>query len=407
MRAQRRNEAGFTLIELMIAVTLSTIIVAAGFATLTGGSKATGVSNMVADTQQNARAAMDLIATDLKAAGFGMVPNGYVMAPQVGNCAIGGNAAPIVPSDNNPAGADTGPDRLSMVVPSTNSLAAPLWQLTAPPGGPGISNLTLLPAAVTAMQAVPSGLAAGSIISIDGVATATIGAIAGGVLNLNPPIVSPWSPGVAPAQAPTQVYLLQCITYQVIPPPDPIGLCQGNAPCLVRGVAPGVALDCNVAGSGCLPITNGIEDLQLSYACDGCSLLTPPNNNGIPDGIIDDQNGSNGFDQGDFISNNTWAAIPGPGQITPNTIRLVQITIVAREAPQHASQDQGFGEGNGRATSTSAPLSVGSILLPDHNHANGVFVAGDLPAAGPAMTAYQQLRRRVLTRTVALRNVGN
>lgn len=401
MKAQQRNEAGFTLIELMIAVTLSTIIVAAGFATLTGGYKATRVSNLVADTQQNARAAMDLIAVDLKAAGFGMAPNPSnpnVMIPQVGACAIGGNAAPIVPSDNTPAGADTGPDRISMVVPITNSLAAPLWQLTGPPGGPGISNLTLPPAAVTAMQAVPSGLAVGSIISIGGVTTATIGTIAGagGVLTLNPAIVSPWSPGTG-----TQVYLLQCITYQVIPPPDANGLCQGNAPCLVRGVAPGVALDCNVAGSGCLPITNGIEDLQLAYACDGCSLLVT-NNNGTPDRIIDDQNASNTFDQGDFISNNTWAAVPGPGQITPSTISMVQITIVAREAPQNASQDQGFGEGNGRATSTNAPL-----LLPDHNHANGVFVAGDLPAAGPAMTAYQQLRRRVLTRTVALRNMGN
>jgi type IV pilus assembly protein PilW len=165
----------------------------------------------------------------------------------------------------------------------------------------------------------------------------------------------------------------------------------------VRGVAPGVALDCNVAGSGCLPITNGIEDLQLAYACDGCNPV-----NGISDRIADDQNASNTFDQADFITNNTWAGTLAAGVLNPNTISLVQITVVAREAPQNASQDQGFGEGNGRATSTNAPLVVS-----DHNHANGVFAAGDLPPAGAAMTAYQQLRRRVLTRTVALRNVGN
>jgi type IV pilus assembly protein PilW len=297
-----------------------------------------------------------------------------------------------VPFDNNNAGADTGPDRISMVVPSTNSLAAPLWQLTGPPGGPGITNLTLPALAVTAMQAVPSGLAAGSTISIGGVTTVTVSTIAGGLLTLNPAIITPWSPGNG-----TQVYLLQCITYQVIPPPDANGLCQGNAPCLVRGVAPGVALDCNVAGSGCLPITNGIEDLQLAYACDGCNPV-----NGISDRIADDQNASNTFDQADFITNNTWAGTLAAGVLNPNTISLVQITVVAREAPQNASQDQGFGEGNGRATSTNAPLVVS-----DHNHANGVFAAGDLPPAGAAMTAYQQLRRRVLTRTVALRNVGN
>jgi type IV pilus assembly protein PilW len=384
MRARRPNEAGFTLLELMIAALLSAIIIAAGFATLTSGYKATRISNLVADTQQNARAAMDLIAVDLKAAGFGMIG-------QVGACAIGGNAAPIVPSDNNPAGADTGPDRLSMVVPITNTLAAPFWQLTAPSVGPGIASLALPAGAVTAMQAVPSGLAAGSIISIGGATTATIGAIGGGgVLNLLPPIPAPAVAGTG-----TQVYLLQCITYQVIPPPDANGLCLGSAPCLVRGVAPGGALNCNVAGSGCFPIINGIEDLQLAYACDGCNLLV---NNGIPDRIIDDQNASNTFDQADFATNNTWAAAP----MTPDKISLVQITLVAREAPQNAGQDQGFGEGNGPAISTNAPLVVS-----DHNHANGIFVAGDLPAASPAMIAYQQLRRRVLTRTVALRNVGN
>ncbi|MBI3356203.1 MAG: PilW family protein, partial [Nitrospirae bacterium] len=217
--------------------------------------------------------------------------------------------------------------------------------------------------------------------------TATVGSIAGSVLNLAPPIPAPAVAGTG-----TQVYLLQCITYQVIPPPDLNNLCQGTAPCLVRGVAPGAALDCNVAGSSCLPIINGIEDLQLAYGCDGCNLLV---NNGIPDRSIDDQNGSNTFDQADFITNSTWAAAP----LTPDKIRLVQLTIVAREA---ANQDQGFGEGRGPATSTDVPLVVS-----DHNHANGVFIAGDLPPAGATMVAYQQQRRRVMTRTVELRNVGN
>ena len=33
------------------------------------------------------------------------------------------------------------------------------------------------------------------------------------------------------------VYVLQCITYQIIPPPDAANLCEGRSPCLVRGVA--------------------------------------------------------------------------------------------------------------------------------------------------------------------------
>jgi len=379
------TERGMTLTEVMIAAVVSAVIVAAGFGTLTSGYKATRVSNLTADTQQNARAAMDMIAADVKSAGFGMTT-------QVGACAIGGNAAPIVPGDNTPAGPDTGPDRLSLVLPVTNTLAAPLWQLSAAVG-PGIAAITLSAGAVTAMQAVPSGLAAGSVISIGGAITATVGTVGGGgVLNLSSPIPPPAAAGVG-----TQVYLLQCITYQVVPPPDPNNICLGNAPCLVRGVAPGTALDCSVAGSGCFPILNGIEDLQLAYACDGCNPLL---NNGNPDKLIDDQNGSNSFDQADFITNSTWAGISTAGSKTPDKIRLVQITLVAREAPKNQGEDQGFGEGNGKATATPTPL-----IVSDHNHANGVFVAGDLPA-GPTLTAYTQLRRRVLTRTVELRNVG-
>jgi type IV pilus assembly protein PilW len=376
-----------TLIELMIAASISVIVVAAGFATLTTGYKTTRVNNLTADTQQNARAAMDMIASDIKAAGFGMIGQ----APQVGACAIGGIPAPIVPNDNNPGGADTGPDSISMVVPMTNTQAAPLWQLSAA-AGPGIASITFSVATVNAMQAVPFGLATGSLISIGG-ATATVGAIgASGIVNLNPALPAPVSAGVG-----TQVYLLQCITYQVIGPPDTNNLCRGNAPCLVRGVAPGTALNCNVSpvGNGCLPILNGIEDLQLAYACDGCVLTI---NSGNPDGIIDDQNASGTFDQADFITNSTWSGASA-GTLSPTSIRLVQINLVAREAPKTQADDQGFGEGNAKAVSMNAP-----VIVSDHNHANGVFAAGDLPA-GPAMTSYLQLRRRILTRTVELRNV--
>ncbi|HJT21416.1 MAG TPA: PilW family protein [Nitrospira sp.] len=389
MKEQARNESGITLIELMIATSISVVIVAAGFATLTTGYKTTRVNNLTADTQQNARAAMDMIASDIKAAGFG-ITNQLGIVAQVGSCAIGGVPAPIVPQDNTPGGADTGPDGISMVVPMTNTQAAPLWQLSAA-AGPGIPSITLPAGAVTAMQAVPSGLAPGSVISIGG-ATAIVGAIgAGGIVNLNPALPAPVSAGAG-----TQVYLLQCVTYQVIGPPDANNLCQGNAPCLVRGVAPGTALNCNVAGSGCLPILNGIEDLQLAFACDGCVLTV---NSGNPDGIIDDQNASSTFDQADFITNSTWPGTSA-GTLSPTSIRLVQINLVAREAPKTTGQDQGFGEGNAKAVSTNAP-----VIVSDHNHANGVFAAGDLPA-GPAMTSYLQLRRRILTRTVELRNVG-
>ncbi|NJL16616.1 MAG: hypothetical protein HC938_04880 [Nitrospira sp.] len=104
----------------------------------------------------------------------------------------------------------------------------------------------------------------GMPVSIGGMAGSTIQAVSPGGLTLNPAIPAPAAFGTG-----TQVYLLQCITYQVIPPPDNLNLCQGNAPCLVRGAVPAVLVgpggppNCNQVNSGCIPIMDGVEDLQF------------------------------------------------------------------------------------------------------------------------------------------------
>lgn len=360
-----REERGYSLVEVMAATVISLVIVGAGFTTLTSSNKATQVNDLTAQTQQNARLAMELISRDVKLAGFGMTG-------PVGAC----NSA-IVPADNTPAGADSGPDSVSLVVPITSSVA-PLWTLANPV--PGAAPITLQAGAVGAMQA--AGLTNGSTISIGGAATATAAVPNPGANQI--PLASALPPSAAfPIGMP--VYLLQCITYQVIGPPDPNNVCGGNAPCLVRGVTAG--LNCNVAASPCVPLTDGIEDLQLTYACDGCNVAV---NGGVADGVVDDQNASNSFDQADFISNNNWATPP----MIPTNIRLVQISIVARQP----RVDQGFGEGQAPLrTSTATPIVVG-----DHNPINGVFAAGDFNLQNPP---YQQLRRRVLTRTVEARNL--
>ena len=81
--------------------------------------------------------------------------------------------------------------------------------------------------------------------------------------------------------------------------------------------------------------------------------------------------------------------------MTPSKIRLAQITVVARQT----RVDQGSGEVNQVQINTGVIPIIGG----DHNHANGVFVAGDNTTA-VQQQAYMQFRRRVLTRTVELRN---
>lgn len=411
-----RHEQGFTLTEIMVATMMTTAIIAAGVGALTVTQKGARATNQVVNTQAAARTGLDMITADLKLAGFGMVslqgssiPGGVPGA--VGNCAVNGKAAAIVPGDNNPLGADFGPDTISMVVPMTNSIAAvgTLWQVNVPVapgtiGGPNqpIAVLPLMNNAVTGMGAVIPG----DVLALNGMAI-TIGGVAGSriapggtpsSLNLNPAI--PASPAFGHG---TQVYLLQCITYQVIAPPDALKLCQGNAPCLVRGVAPGIPLpgqppNCNNPNPNpllphpCVPIMDGVEDLQLAYACDGCNINV---GGGLPDNAIDDMNGSNSFDQGDFRTDINWYLQPPTSKMTTDTIRLVQVNIVARQT----KTEHGLGEGQANLVQNTTRIPI----ISDHNHATGVFALGDNNTPAQQQT-YLQFKRRFLTKTVELRN---
>jgi type IV pilus assembly protein PilW len=346
------EQVGFTLIELMIGMALGLIVVAAAFTILTTTSKALRANEQVVDTQQNLRMAMELLTRDIKLAGFGNpgVP--------VGNC-----SSAIVPNDQTPTGVDSGADSVQMLVPATRTTGSNRWTLKVPTATSGVTQITLEPGAVADM--VSSGLVANqSYISIGGSATAQVTGLDASASTISVSIPPPlWF------QQGDQVYLLQCIRYQVVSPPDPGNLCGGNAPCLTRGVA-GVVTGPNAEG----PIAEGIEDLQLAYACDGCVTAI---NSGIPDHVIDDQPpNSNSFDQADFLSNVPWTAAP----LTPDKIKLVQVALVARQS----KNDQGFGESNNSIVGSAAVTVTSDHTLPaDANH-----------------------RRRVVVKTVDTRNVG-
>jgi len=377
------EQAGVTLLELLVAVAASIIIITAGFSTLTNVDRAARANSQTVDTQQNGRTAMEIISRDLKVAGFGMIG-------PVGGCVSGVTAAAIVPSDQNSAGPttavnDIGPDRISMVLP-LSSTVAPLWTLSA--AVTGGNQITLQPAVGAAptsvgdMKTKNGGSLLNATISIGGAMTATVTANPANsatALTIGTNIVPPMS-----FPAGTTVYLLQCVTYQVITPPDNNNLCGGNAPCLVRGVVAGN--NCDIAGSPCSVVVDGIEDLQFAYGCDGCN---PAVNGGTPDRIIDDQNGSNSFDPADLLSN--YGALAAG--LDPTTIRLAQVSIVSRQT----TPDQGLGEKAQSMTATSGPLVVA-----DHNHALGIFGT----AASYNVGTYYKYRRRLLVRTVETRNIG-
>ena len=373
------RERGFTLVEMMISIVISTVIVAAGYTILTTTHKATISNERAVGTQQNVRVAMELIARDIKQAGFGLpeAPN-LPVGGTAGNCATGAAGTTITairPVDNNSAIPltavnDTGADTISFVVPRTNPTNGAIsgWVLAsaAPSGGAGsFTTITLTTTAVTEMQNAGMQDGSGAYISLGGVVTVPVTSSTGATITLGSPT---YAPVTFPAG--TQVFLLQCVTYQVA---SGAANCGSAGPCLTRTV------DSGTAPAVTTPLVDGVEDLQLAYGCDGCNTTI---NAGVPDRVIDDFNGNNTFDVADFQTNRVWTF----GTFDPATIRLVQINLVARQT----AIDQGTGEGI-QSGALSAPLQIS-----DHLPSND---------AGYAAATYQSFRRRLLTRTVDTRNL--
>jgi type IV pilus assembly protein PilW len=368
------HERGFTLVELMISIVISSVIIVAGYTVLSTTQKATISNERAVGTQQNIRVAMELIARDIKQAGFGMLaapdlPVGGV----AGNCAAGGTPTAIRPVDNNSAIPltavnDTGADAISLVVPRTNPTngVIPGWVLAnAAPlaGAKTFTTITLTSTAVTEMRNEGMADNSGAYVSLGGAVTlpVTSSIVGTGVITLGRQTFAP--PNFS---AGTQVYLLQCVTYQVA---TGAAACGSAGPCLTRTV------DSGTAPTVTTPLVDGVEDLQFAYACDGC-------NGTAPNGVIDDFNATNTFDVADLQTNRVWVA----GTFDPATIRLVQINLVARQT----AIDQGTGEAI-HAGSLSTPIQVS-----DHLPSND---------AGYNAATYQSFRRRFLTRTVDTRNM--
>ena len=86
-----RNARGFSLVELMVAMTVTLIVSGAIYGLLTSGSNAFRREPEIADRQQNIRAAMDLIARDVFSAGAALPTFAQVFtrADPDGACADG------------------------------------------------------------------------------------------------------------------------------------------------------------------------------------------------------------------------------------------------------------------------------------------------------------------------------
>ncbi len=70
MNSSKRNASGFTLIELMVAMAISVIVMAAIYQVYQSQQKAYFTQQMVIEMQQNARSAISLMKREIRMAGF-------------------------------------------------------------------------------------------------------------------------------------------------------------------------------------------------------------------------------------------------------------------------------------------------------------------------------------------------
>ena len=73
------SQKGFTLIELLVALVLSFILIGAIYGTFTAQQKAYSIQDQVAEAQQNARMAMNILLRDIRMAGYGMPDLGIII----------------------------------------------------------------------------------------------------------------------------------------------------------------------------------------------------------------------------------------------------------------------------------------------------------------------------------------
>src|SRR6202171_4515674 len=80
MRSTEHNARGFSLVELMVAMTLGLIVLAATTQLFKSGMDATILVTQSSEMQQSARATLNLIAKDVSMAGSGL-PSGGLPLP--------------------------------------------------------------------------------------------------------------------------------------------------------------------------------------------------------------------------------------------------------------------------------------------------------------------------------------
>lgn len=225
------SEKGLTLVELLIAMAISGIVVAAIYTAFVTQQKSYTIQDQVAETQQNARVALDLITREVRMAGYGQ-PSWSLNADIDGD---GDNEAVTEPITIVDGGGN--PDRIT-VIGCFESDPATLASTAL------IGDTVLI--LQNAYQASRFNTTTKSNIFIGGFDNAKITGISGRTLTIDTDLNTSGNQGLIRSfEAGSEVNLVKVVTYFV------------EDHTLKR--------DENT-GAGGQPLAENIEDLQITYA---------------------------------------------------------------------------------------------------------------------------------------------
>ena len=299
-----KRQSGFSLVELMVAMTVTLIVSGAIYGLLTSGSNAFRREPEVADRQQNIRLAMDLVARDVFAAGAGLPTFTQVFTRDEtaagGPCAGGtglngcgvlgmlGPTAAAARADGDGGDPSENTDVLEIV---TTDEECPVLSVCSQGTLAGNAGGFVLREAVPACLGVPgpvlltdnNSFAIQPAVAVSGPGSACPSggnAAVNGNLNLAAPIL-PWVAAAviaapasnAPPSTPVVfAYRAKIVRYRIAPSADPMDI----APALWRTElgrygSDGVVTEeptetaFSLAGSPWQLVARGIEDLQIEY----------------------------------------------------------------------------------------------------------------------------------------------
>lgn len=300
-----KNSNGYTLIELMIAVFIGMMLIAAASATYIAQNRSFTAQESVSEVNTQSKIAHDLVSNDIRSAGFGVALN-MNLEP------VNGYTNIITPVDNT-----SGPDAITVV--GGFRKVGELWPVNVTPAA-ACPAPPVVPLGATSVQIVYDsniGNSEGpntsdrSFLSIDGidfvqVSTCTIGTngncgantiTLNNALSQNFPLADSNGDGNCNGRP---VYLVEDITFCVNTTDNTLRRIRRNAN---ASSCTGISTSLDEV------LADNVEDLQFTYAVDA---------NG--DGDADDTNGNGRLD--DFIN--------GSAVSDPSTIKAVRVNVLAR-----------------------------------------------------------------------------